>query len=72
MQSLEISTNSGTANTALTYDVKEAAAILGVSLGTAYEAVKRNQIPSIRLGRKIVVPRAALHHLLDVTNQGAA
>jgi excisionase family DNA binding protein len=44
--------------------VKEAAAILGVGRNTAYEAIKRNEIPSVRIGRRLVVPRGALEQLL--------
>lgn len=45
-------------------DVPDAAKILGVSRNSAYEAVKRNEIPSIRIGRRLRVPRAALDKLL--------
>lgn len=65
MQSAEIAATNQHSTAPLTYDVKEAAAVLGVSLGTVYEAIKRQQLPSIRLGRKIVLPRAALHRLLE-------
>ncbi len=41
----------------LTISVDEAAARLGISRGLAYESVHRGEIPSIRLGRKILVPR---------------
>lgn len=37
--------------------VDEAAEILGVSRNTAYDAVKRGEIPSIRIGRCIKVLR---------------
>jgi len=39
-------------------DVKEAAAVLGVSAKTVYEQVNRaiNPIPSKRIGGKIVIP----------------
>jgi excisionase family DNA binding protein len=49
----------------LTVSVEEAGRILGYSRNTAYEAVRRGELPSIRLGRKIRVPRAALQRLLD-------
>jgi excisionase family DNA binding protein len=49
----------------LTISVDEAARILGYSRNTAYEAVKRGQLPVIRLGRKIRVPKVALQRLLD-------
>jgi excisionase family DNA binding protein len=48
----------------LTLTVEQAAAMLGVSRGVAYEAVRAGQIPSIRLGRRILVPRARLLELL--------
>jgi excisionase family DNA binding protein len=50
----------------LTLTVDEAAEILGLSRAFAYEAVRRGEIPSIRIGRRILVPRAALERLLDV------
>lgn len=50
----------------LTLTVEEAAEILGLSRAFAYEAVRRGEIPSIRIGRRILVPRAALQRLLDV------
>ena len=65
MQSAEVLADSPPSDTPLTYDVKEAAAVLGVSLGTVYQAIKQKQLPAIRLGRKIVLPRAALHRLLE-------
>jgi excisionase family DNA binding protein len=50
----------------LTVSVEEAGRILGYSRNTAYEAVKRGELPVIRLGgRKIRVPRAALLRMLD-------
>ena len=49
----------------LTYSVPEAGKLLGLSRNTAYDAVKRKELPTIRLGRKIRVPKAALQRLLD-------
>ena len=40
--------------------VEEAAEILGVSRNTAYEAVKRGEIPTMRIGRLIKVLRRPL------------
>jgi excisionase family DNA binding protein len=40
--------------------VKEVAALLRVGRDTAYSLVAEKRIPSIRLGRQIRVPRAAL------------
>lgn len=49
----------------LTLTVEEAATLLGISRAFAYEAVARGEIPSIRIGRRILVPKAALQRLLD-------
>ena len=51
--------------TRLTLTVEEAAAVLGISRALAYELVRRGEIPSVRLGRRIVVPVRALHAVLD-------
>lgn len=48
----------------LTLSVDQAAQVLGVSRALAYELVARGEIPSLRLGRRIVVPRRALEVLL--------
>ena len=50
---------------ALTLTVKEAAQRLGISHISAYGAVERGEIPAIRLGRRILVPVAALERMLD-------
>jgi excisionase family DNA binding protein len=44
--------------------VKEAAAMLRISRGSAYEAVRRKEIPSLRVGRRLLVPLAALERML--------
>ena len=53
----------------LTYTVEEAAGVLGISRGLAYELVKSGDIPAVRLGRRLVVPRSALASLLETTPQ---
>jgi excisionase family DNA binding protein len=49
----------------LTWTVEEAAAALGVSRAFAYDAVRRGEIPAIKIGRRILVPRSALRQLLE-------
>ena len=49
----------------LTYSVEEAGQLLGLSRQGAYDAVRRGEIPSIRLGRRLVVPKAALLRIID-------
>ena len=45
--------------------VEEAAELLKVSRGKAYEAVRAGEIPSVRVGRCIRIPRAALERMLE-------
>jgi excisionase family DNA binding protein len=55
----------------LTMSVEEAGRLLGISRGLAYVLVNRGDIPSIRLGRRIVVPRKALDRLLDLPHDAS-
>jgi excisionase family DNA binding protein len=47
-----------------TVDVPEAGRILGLSRNAAYEAVQRGEIPVVKIGRRLLVPKAALDRLL--------
>lgn len=47
-----------------TYTVTEVADIVGISRSTAYECVRRGEIPARRFGRRIVVLRHELEQLL--------
>ena len=46
------------------YSVAEAAELLGVSRSIAYTAIQRGDLPSLRIGRRILVPRDALEQML--------
>jgi excisionase family DNA binding protein len=48
----------------LTLTVPEAAKLLRISRGAAYESVRTGSIPAIRFGRTIRIPRYALERLL--------
>jgi excisionase family DNA binding protein len=50
----------------LVYQVPEAGALLGLSRNASYEAAKRGDFPTIKLGKLIRVPKAAFHRLLDI------
>lgn len=50
----------------LTYTVTEVAELLGISRTSAYECVRRGEIPSLRLGRRLLVTRAGLEQLLEL------
>jgi len=51
----------------LVLSVSEAAALLGISRALAYELVARGDLPSIRLGRRLVVPKVALLEMLGLS-----
>jgi excisionase family DNA binding protein len=51
----------------LTLTVEEAATLLGISRAFAYEAVNAGTIPSIRIGHRILVPKAALNRMLSTS-----
>lgn len=44
----------------VTISVEEAASLLGLGRSAAYEAARRGQIPTRRLGRRLFVPVPAL------------
>jgi excisionase family DNA binding protein len=47
------------------YTVREISIMLNRNLPATYELMKRKDFPSIRLGRRIVVPKAAFHRWLE-------
>ncbi len=57
---------SQTANpTADVLTVEETARYLRLSRGSTYAAIKRGDIPTVRIGRRILIPKAALVALLE-------
>jgi excisionase family DNA binding protein len=50
--------------------VEQAAEILAISRGSAYEGCRTGEIPHLRVGRSIRVPRCALQQLLGLTAAG--
>jgi excisionase family DNA binding protein len=49
----------------LTMSVPEAGAMLGLTRNASYEAAKRGNIPVIRIGKLLKVPKAAFHQMLE-------
>ena len=49
----------------LVYDVPEAGEMLGLTRNASYEAAKRGDIPTIRIGKLIRVPKLAFHQMLE-------
>ncbi|MFP5255153.1 MAG: helix-turn-helix domain-containing protein [Acidimicrobiia bacterium] len=50
----------------LTLTVEQTAKVLGIGRSTAYDLVRTGDIPSLRLGRRLVIPAAALADALDL------
>ena len=48
-----------------TYSIEEAARLLGVGRNQGYEAARTKQIPVIKIGKRLLVPKAALDRLLN-------
>ena len=47
-----------------TYSVVETAKILGTGRNQTYAAVKAGEIPSIKVGKRLLVPKQALYRML--------
>lgn len=50
-----------------TVTVEEAGVIVGISRGSAYEAAKAGTLPTLRIGRRMLVPVARLRRMLGET-----
>ena len=48
----------------LVWTVEEAGWLLGISRAHAYELVARGDLPHLRLGRRVVVPKQVIESLL--------
>ena len=53
-----------------TMQVEQVAKAFHISRAKAYEAVKSGDIPAIKLGRRIVVPTAAVRRMLQLDGNG--
>ena len=49
----------------LTLSVEEAARLLGIGRNLCYDKIKAGEIPVIKIGRRLLVPRRALEKLLE-------
>lgn len=50
-----------------TYTIEEASKILGIGKNAGYIAARSGALPVIRMGKRLLVPRAALERLLTGT-----
>lgn len=49
----------------------QAAELLGVSRSLVYELIRRKELPSVRLGRRVLVPTAAITQLAAPDDSGS-
>ena len=54
------------------YTPHELAEMLRISRNSVYEALRTKQIPSIRVGRKYLIPTRALEHFLSIDDEDDA
>ncbi len=55
----------------LTLNVSEAAIRLGVSKPSLYQAIKRGEVPVIKIGHRVLIPISALEKLLATAGSKA-
>ena len=49
------------------YTVDQVSEILGISRTSAYKAVHNGEIPSIRIGKRILVPKSEVQYIVNTT-----
>ncbi len=63
-------------NRAMCHKVEDLCGLLGISRPTAYELVHREDFPKVRVGRRLLIPRAGLEEWLkqqcSMSNEGGA
>ncbi len=55
-----------------TLSIPEAGKTLGIGRSAAYEAARTGQLPTIRIGRRLLVPIVALERLLQEAGKSSA
>ena len=56
----------------LTISVPEAAKLLGISRSAAYEAARSGELPAMRFGSSVRVPRVAIDRMVEAACQPKA
>lgn len=54
-----------------TLTVEQAGRVLGISRGSAYEAARAGELPTIRIGHRLIVPRHRLAAMLGLRSDEA-
>ena len=55
-----------------TLSIPEAARVLGIGRSAAYQAARAGELPTIRIGRRVLVPVVALERVLGRIDADAA
>jgi excisionase family DNA binding protein len=56
----------------LTYTIDEVARALGVNRNSAYQAARVGELPVIKIGRRMLVPKAAFKRMLESASEKSA
>lgn len=51
--------------------VEEAQHVLGIGRSKAYEMIRRGELPALRMGRLVRIPRGALRRWIEEHTEGA-
>lgn len=49
----------------LSYNADEVKSVLGLSLSGVYEAARKGDLPSVRIGRRLIFPKQGIDRLLS-------
>lgn len=56
----------------MTYTIDEVAVKLGIGRNTAYAAARAGQIPVLKIGKRLLVPKVAFDRLLESSSEKLA
>jgi excisionase family DNA binding protein len=56
----------------LVYDLLQAGRMLGLARGATYRAAANGDLPTVRIGKLLKVPKAALHQMLEPASAKAS
>jgi hypothetical protein len=50
----------------IAYDIPEAGALIGLGRNSAYAAARAGEIPTVKIGSRLLVPKARFHALFEL------
>ena len=62
---MQISNEDGSQLLTLTLTIPQAAQLLGISVSKAYEAARAGELPTLRVGARVLISRRRLEELVD-------